>query len=245
MSIEDERLACMNRLQSIHRGLGGFASWYGGFPEPTIKDNEGTEWFSWRFEIFSGIHFGLMVPEDKQPQAPWREAPNEYSYWEEKHEVERFRARDSRQDWKRAIGRTDFFVLIGPGTAYSENTTTDYVSHEIEDRLLHIESDAILLLECNQDLHWIEPGDVRIEDIVDSKSQTGLGDFRGNFPGCFAVCFVDGTVWFLSDSIPKTEILKFMTVESAKKNDRDEVLGEYVIQRLMPREALDSLRKSR
>ena len=68
----------------------------------------------------------------------------------------------------------------------------------------------------------------------ESTSDTGLGDLEGNYPDCFAVCFVDGAVWFLKDSVPKSEIAKFLTVESAKKYDREEVLKDYVIQKLPP-----------
>ena len=148
-----------------------------------------------------------------------------------------FKARISEQDRNsESCGRTDFFALVGPGTAFTEFAWRKHFGtlDDRDDIITMIEPDAILLVECKKEIHWIEPGDIELEEIIDSKSLKGLGDLTGNFSGCFAVCFVDGTVWFLKKSVPKSELLKFMTVDAAMKYDREEVLGNYVLQELRP-----------
>ena len=134
-------------------------------------------------------------------------------------------------------GKCGFVAIVGPGTAFTEyGVEKEGITRSMLNQLTEVAPDAILLVECDSPYYWIEPGDVTIEEILKSESETGLGDLKGNFPGCFAVAFVDGTVWFLKDSVPKSALAKFLTVESATRFNRDEVLRDYVIQELPPRE---------
>ena len=39
--------------------------------------------------------------------------------------------------------------------------------------------------------------------------------------------FADGSVWFLAAETPWAEVRKFLTIEGAKRYDREEVLGPF------------------
>jgi hypothetical protein len=45
------------------------------------------------------------------------------------------------------------------------------------------------------------------------------------------VVFADGQVWFLSADIPLEDVRKFLTIDGAKKHDREQVLGPYALSR--------------
>ncbi len=223
-SISTERHDCMKRLQRIYQQLDLYAESNGGFPSSSSGSGDRTDMHSWRFTA----HTSLTAYYGPSPTAPWPEDA-EYAVWDEERTRGMFSARGfGISGIPNPGGHTDFFALYGSGTAFTvyQKGSGNFLSG--------VESDAILLVECDREVHWIEPGDVEIESILSSKSTSGLGDLEGNYPGCFAVCFADGTVWFLKDSVPASEIRKFLTVESASNHDREEVLKDYVIQKLEP-----------
>jgi len=232
-AIKEERLQCLKQMQFLWELLDDFVHLYGGYPSTSLVDEESRVLHSWRFNLASGV-IGYL---GEHPVGPWPDDPA-YETWETgecSSQSRLFSARDpSNRDSRNKAKRTDFLALTGQGTAFSE------IKKELElDRkevcgLLEDAADAILLVECVNDFHWIESGDVTREQIHNSKSETGLGDLKGNYPDCFAVLFVDGAAWFIKDTVPKSEIGKFLTVESAKKYDREVVLKEYVIQKLAP-----------
>jgi hypothetical protein len=47
----------------------------------------------------------------------------------------------------------------------------------------------------------------------------------------FQVLFADGSIWFLSASVPIEDVKKFCTIEGAKKYDREQVLAPYALSR--------------
>ena len=107
---------------------------------------------------------------------------------------------------------TNVVALIGPGTPFDESGA---------DALVDFYPDTILAIEiANFDAHWMEPGDLHIDDVPESITR-GI-DGRG-----VHVLFVDGEVWYLDADVPLDDLKKFFTIEGAKKYDREQVLGPY------------------
>ena len=84
-----------------------------------------------------------------------------------------------------------------------------------------IDYDTILAIEVAEfDVHWAEPGDLRVDDLPES------------FPGGvdddgFFVLFADGSVVFLRAEVPVEDLTKFFTIEGARQYDAAQVLGPY------------------
>jgi hypothetical protein len=124
---------------------------------------------------------------------------------------------------------TEVFALVGAGTAF-----TDFERHSGKNRI-DCPSDAILLIDCKNDsIHWMQPGDIELADLVASKRNEGIGDLQPNYPEGFLVAFVDGAVWCVKRDVPWDVISKFVTVESAEKYDREVELGPYALERVPP-----------
>jgi hypothetical protein len=84
---------------------------------------------------------------------------------------------------------------------------------------------TILLVEiAHSGIHWMAPGDLSMDAIPESLVQGVEGDG-------FHVFFADGQVWFLSADVPLEEVKKFMTIDSAKNHDREQILGRYALSR--------------
>ena len=214
-----QRLICMKKMQSIMGILTTHAVGLGGYPAVAHKDEQGRKIHSWRFWSLYAVASLIDPPEiyEKWPAA-------EYEEWDDKGARQYYNAFDEPH----GEGLTSFLALRGPGTAVTE-------FGEGRGRcVLNVEPDAIVLVECQSNIHWIQPGDVDIDSILNSPTKAGLGDLKGNYPEGFAVAFADRAVWFLKNSVPASEVGKFFTVVSAKKHDRSEVLGPYVIEKLPP-----------
>lgn len=96
-------------------------------------------------------------------------------------------------------------------------------------KLRDCESDMILLVESrNSGINWMEPRDFDIRTMPRTiNAQDGSG-ISGHTKYGFHVLFADGEVWRIKHTIPFEELEKFFTQESAKRHDREKVLGPYV-----------------
>ncbi|MBN2024231.1 MAG: hypothetical protein JW809_15720 [Pirellulales bacterium] len=88
--------------------------------------------------------------------------------------------------------------------------------------------DLIVLVETrNSGVHWMEPGDLDVRTMprtIDAADGKGIS---ANFGDRVHVAFADGTVWALSTDVPFATVEKFLTIDSAKRHDRDVLLGPY------------------
>ncbi len=110
---------------------------------------------------------------------------------------------------------TNMVAITGPGTAFEEGRTS---------RISDLTSDLIMVIEiADSGIHWAEPGDLHIDDVPESITSGLDGDG-------VCVLFVDGVASYLRSDVPLADLKKFFTVESAKKHDREKVLGPYMDQ---------------
>ncbi|MBN2295633.1 MAG: type II secretion system protein [Pirellulales bacterium] len=120
---------------------------------------------------------------------------------------------------KTAPSETRTVAITGPGTAFEDGKTY---------KLEELPNDLIIIVETrNSGFHWMEPGDLDIRTMprtIDAADGRGIA---ANIGDRFHVIFADGSVWQLSTDVPFEEIEKFLTIDGAKRYDRDEVLGDY------------------
>ena len=115
---------------------------------------------------------------------------------------------------------TNILAISGKGTLFDKDAV-----HGLE----LIPENLIVLVEVSSHIHWLEPGDINIDDLKNNRSsqryQLGLkADKRG-----FYVCFADCQVFYLKKNTPLELLGKLGTIDGAKSHDREVLLKEYIL----------------
>lgn len=125
---------------------------------------------------------------------------------------------------------TRIMAIEGEGGAYEQIRQNGWAN------ILKAAPDAILLIEVvNSQTPWMAAGDLDLDKCphaIHPKTQLGIG--ANSRADGFLIGFVDGAVWSLDESIPFTELEKFLTVEGARAHDRESILKPYSKLNLMP-----------
>lgn len=205
-AIRDARLAAewterRNALKWIGLGFANFNDAYRRLPAAVRRDDEGRPLCSWRFQLVPflsawmlGVHFGERW-DDPDHRLFTSEPLFVYCHQPD-------------EGFHRSL-HTNVVVITGPGTAFDEHNPVN---------LRDLDDDMILAIEvAESNTHWAEPGgDLLIGELSDS-ILSGL-EGRG-----LHVLYADGSVGFVSRSVPLSDFKKFLTIEGAKQYDRDEV----------------------
>lgn len=123
------------------------------------------------------------------------------------------------------VGR--MFAIRGEGSAFDH--AIDQIPFEV------LPNDAVLLVEvCGSDCNWLEPGDV----YLDNQPRPGIKLI--SWPGpkpCpdgFCITFADASIWRMKSDTPPDLVLKMATLEFAKNNHREDVLGTFAVDQWRP-----------
>jgi hypothetical protein len=127
-------------------------------------------------------------------------------------------------DWPKGYSKeTSMMAITGPGTAFG-------CDGDMPKSLTEIPGNTILVVETrNSGIHWMQPGDFDIRTMPKTINAPDGRGISSRYPGGFHVLFADEIVWFLSDKVPFEALEKFFTIEGARKNDRQKILGPYVL----------------
>lgn len=191
-----------------------------GFPPSAFRNERGEPTTSWRL--------GFARHNSESP-------PDMRTLWSEPKN-QRFDTDARRRTYAIGIGPgnaatqyTQVFALVGPGTAFTE------FQADKNPNMGDLPPDAILLLEHrNNTIHWMEPGDIEVENLQKGNWKTGIGGLQPNYADGYLVAFADGAVWYIRKDVPREAISKFFTVKEARQNDRGDLLGPYVLDRISP-----------
>lgn len=174
---------------------------------------------SWR------LYFTLTFPYDDADRArgegnqPWQ--AESLRQWDD--DIHRLFCLKKDVDLPRDKRYTHLMAIRGVGSAF------EFMDREGIEELRRTAPQAILLTEvCNSTVPWMQAGDLELDTIpreINSSEKLGIGSAHGYDQ--FAVGFADGEVWLLDSSIPFSKLGKFLTVESAQKHDRKNILGKY------------------
>jgi hypothetical protein len=193
-----------NHLRQVAVGLANFDDTYRHLPPATRTDEDGRPLSSWRFQILpflEAIMLGIDLDERwDSPVNRWFSSLGWPTYC-----------------WASGKGpanrcQTNVVAITGPGTAFED------------DRILRFKDlgdNTIVVIElARTDAHWMEPGDLSVDDVPPSIVQGVEGDG-------VHVLFADGQVWFLRRDVPLDDLRKFFTINGAKRYDREQLLGAY------------------
>jgi len=113
------------------------------------------------------------------------------------------------------IHATYYKAVTGPGTAFDSAALSS---------LRQLPEDVVLIVQVGRsDTHWMEPGDLRIDQLIPSEETKRLLFTNDGY----VVLFADGERWVLSRETPIWELCKFFTVAGAREFNRDQILAPY------------------
>jgi hypothetical protein len=215
-----EAYLCWASLVNISNRLQSYDYQHGHLPSATAIDPQSGQASSWRIEVYQP---GLSTDTSKASEA-------DYDYrkaWNDPRNLPlqrrgawlfRYNQTDSSPVHNRGpYGQyTTFYKAItGPGTAFDSAGPAS---------LRNLPKSLILVVRVERsDTHWMEPGDLKIEQLSPSEEtkQPLLGKSG------YAVVFADGLPWILSSRLPIEDLCRFFTIDGAAKSDREQFLGPY------------------
>lgn len=200
-------------LKWVISGLWNYNDTHGCLPPPVFVDDEGKPRASWRFVVWNYIDAASWSIPDKT--RPWinhdkteidlratAEVASPFSFWESS-----------------ARGATRIAAITGPDSAFDEHNRCSFAQ---------IDDDTIILIEvAHAEVRWTEPGDYTWD--ADQPEMAGRGSMNiGNPDGrAFHVAFQNGDIWALAADTPLAELSRFFTVQGARENDRETILGPW------------------
>ena len=200
-----QQRAQMMHLKEIGLAFRWLDEAYGRLPPAVRLDEQGKPLSSWRFQICPFLEsFMQGVDYDK----PWNDPENRTA-------MVAFAPFFCGQQNESSPTRfhTRFMVVTGPGTPFDGQRVC---------RLADLDDDTVLVVKViSSGVHWMEPGDLSIDQLPASLAQGPGGDG-------LCVLFADGAVWLLDKDTPIEKLKPFFTIEGAKQNDRQTLLGPYV-----------------
>jgi len=185
----------------------------GHLPQATIKDEDCGQLSSWRIEVLQSFvragttmsaHTSGNLSISYDYKKPWNDSDNLRLEVAGVHFFEY-----QPEDGSNANDYSTYFKAVtGLGTAFDGVTV-----HSLN----HLPNDLIVVVRVEySNTHWMQPGDLSIEELVPSKSARQLLSGKNGY----AVLFADGEPWILSDRLPISDLSKFFTVAGALQFDR-------------------------
>lgn len=197
-------------MRWLGMSLRQFDDVYKRLPPAVRRDKAGRALCSWRYQVFPFLFGSMMTLPAPDFGEPWDSPTNRYwasqgfrfYCWSPKGSPEQL--------------HTNVLAITGSRTPFDKDREIGFKD---------MNGGTILLVEvAHSGIHWMEPGDISLEQIPSLLTQGAEGDG-------FHVLFADGEVWFLSPDVPVSELKNLCTIEGAKKHDREQVLGRYVVSR--------------
>ena len=188
---------------------------FGHLPESVTK-KDGKVLSSWRFKIMPSLQSWKREPFFDQA---W-DAP--VNAWAADMNPMRIYCFEWGQQEGPLKGKmTNVLAIVGPSTAFEEGKPVS---------IAKLPSSLILLAEVKTSgLHWMQAGDLDVRTMRrDINHSSGQG-ISGTTKEGFHVCFADGEVWLLNFDTPFDVLEKFFTIESARTNNREAMLGKHRI----------------
>ncbi|MHC4179485.1 MAG: DUF1559 domain-containing protein [Planctomycetota bacterium] len=197
--------ACMNNLKQIGMAMHNYHAVHKCFPPAYIPDENGRPKHSWRVLLLPYLEQKILY-DDYNFDEPW-DGPNNSRLADAIGDVYNYRC---PADWGDP-SETSFVMIVGPGTI-SDGPT----ARKIED-ITDGTSRTIMVVEvANSGIHWMEPGDLKAEDITFAINDGTPAGIRSEHPGGAHVLFCDTRVQFLPDSTDPAPIEAMSTIASGE-----------------------------
>lgn len=221
--LANQRKSVIVRLRNALTTLHLYNDNFNRLPPATLQSPSGEPMSSWRFIMLPYIEQQDMEHPENGPFYNQRwDSPGNARF---ARYAPIFSFYSAGTDSARAQD-TSVFAVTGSGTGFDESTQTSLKELTEDPATRH----TILLVEVRSSrTHWMQPGDFDIRTmprIINEPAGTGIS---GTCAGGFCVGFANGDAWMLRNDTPFDTLALFFTIESARKHDRDKMLGPYRI----------------
>lgn len=214
-------------LCNIYEGLREYNKVNGRLPPAVAKDVKSGKSSSWRIAVYQSTlrHFPSLIAKpngnvsrEYDRSMAWNDPANlrlqERGAWLFSYtQGDPYPPSGSRGKHGRCT--TYYKAITGPSTAFDSANPPS---------LKQLPKNLILVVRVeDSDTHWMEPGDLNIEELASSEKTKRLLLGKSGY----VVLFADGAGWVLSRKLPISDLCKFFTIEGARQYDREKLLGPY------------------
>ena len=200
-----ERLKVINNVRQVVMGLRNYADSYGRLPPANFVNFEGEPTVSWRGPTAQFSQAGPLL--NITLTESWRSDQNRKIRLDKPY-MFCFQPSDR--------GETNILGITWEDTAFGVGSPT------------LIDADTIVVIEVvNSNHHWLEPGDVAINDLPTDNTPVSVLPEIGDRE--FVIGFFDAEAWRLSTNVPCALLRQFLLVSEAKKHQREVLLEPYRI----------------
>jgi hypothetical protein len=208
---------CSRQVKNILFAFHFYHEEHGHSPPAYIADANGNPMHSWRVLILPYMgDDGAAVYSAYRFDEPWN-GPNNRKLAAKVAEMYRC---PNRPPGENPL-LTDYVVVVGPDTAFPGTETvtlTDFPDGT---------KNTILIVEIeNSDIHWMEPRDLRLEDLSFAANQEGTPRVAGPHAAGPVAGFADGSVSRLHESLRPQTLRAMLTRRGGEDIDRDLLEGE-------------------
>jgi len=217
--------SCLGNLKQIELALHSYKETRGNFPPAYIADANGKPMHSWRVLILPYLEGGALY-DLYDFDEPW-DGPNNRLLW--KYMPDYYRCPGCKRAEEHGLGKhsphaTSYFAVVGPQTVWPESDTTK-LNGISEDN-----SQTVMLVESLESIGWMEPKDIRFEDLVEqltNGSSNGHLLVQDKFLSVSAICygryitFADGAIEFIDNHLPEGVAEMFLTTHDEELLERE------------------------
>jgi len=186
---------CYGNVTNICLALQSYHDVHGRFPPAYLANEDGEPMHSWRVLILP--HLGECdLYKQYRFDEPWH-GPNNRKLAQKMPSVYRCPDRKRKPD----DFTTDYLAVTGPNTMWPVDQTV-----RISDVTDGTSNTVIVVESANCGIRWLEPLDLDVDTIpmkVNPKSKRGISSVHS---GGALVGLVDGSVQYLSDSLPSNTV---------------------------------------
>lgn len=191
------RATCGNNMRQIALAFHNYEAANGHFPPAFVADKNGEPMHSWRVLILPYMEQNNIY-EQYSMEEPWN-GPNNIKLADLIGNV--YRCPTHPVDDNDAA--TSYCLVTGEGTAFLGDHKSTF-----EDFKDGVSRTAILVEVNRNDIHWMEPKDLSVEQAIQMFAQTAKNQTPSNHPGIINVVKADASLETLNVATPPEELNK-------------------------------------
>lgn len=209
------------KLQRIVAGLRAYEAQYGSLPPPYTVDANGKKMHSWRVLILPFLGGDIGGPIQYNFAEPW-DSQNNLRFAAQIPDV--FSC--SLDPASKTLGETSYVVVIGPRTAFRDQTANADEETKAKERVkLSDISDGpgntLLVVEYHRSgIVWTEPKDLYFARMsFNVNEEMANSEMRSEHEGCVFAGRADGAAVQIGDGAPPRDVRAMLTIDGDEKLD--------------------------
>lgn len=205
------RTSCGNSMRQIVLAFHNYETAHGHFPPAFIADDEGQPMHSWRVLILPFLEHQSVYDRYSMDE-PWN-GPNNSRLADEISAIYQCPTHRASEPH-----RTSYCLVTGEGTAFVADHRP-----ELGDFKDGVASTVILVEVNHDDVHWMEPRDINVDQAVQMFVKAADDDPSSNHPGLFNAVRADGSLYSMSSRTSPEDLWKlFLVADEIEEDDSTE-----------------------